>query len=103
MLATLDERQELEWRTQMDLDALLHHYFGTADFDTLAPEALARGKEALAIDFGVEQEPGRKFALWVLMDGLGFGPFPADAFPKHPELKRAAEDYLTAAERLAED
>ena len=84
----------------MDLDALLDHYFGSAKLETVSPEALARGKEALAIDFGVEQEPGRKFALWVLLDGLGIAPLPAEAFEKHPALKRAAEDYLTASERL---
>lgn len=84
----------------MDLDALLNHYFQTDDPETLSPEALERGREALTIDFAKEQEPGRKFALWALMDALGFAPFPADAFPKHPELKRAAEDYLTASERL---
>lgn len=87
----------------MDLDALLHHYFGTEDLESVAPEDLARGREALAIDFGVEQDPGRKFALWVLMSGLGFAPLPAEAFDKHPALKRAAEDYLTASERLLPD
>jgi hypothetical protein len=84
----------------MDLDDLLTHYFGTDDPEAVSTEALDRGKEALAIDFGLEQEPGRKFALWALMEALGFAPFPADAFPKHPELKRAAEDYLTVSERL---
>lgn len=87
----------------MDLDGLLNHYFGTEDFAALPPGALAQGREALAVDFGVEQEPGRKFALWVLMDALGFAPLPADAFAKHSELKRAAEDYLTASERMLPD
>ena len=86
----------------MDLDALLHHYFGSTGLDELTPEELARGREAIAIDFGVEQEPGRKFALWVVMDALDCAPLPAEAFDKHPQLKRAAEDYLTAAERLGE-
>jgi hypothetical protein len=84
----------------MDLDNLLLHYFATQDLAALSPDALARGREALAIDFGVEQEPGRKFALWVLMEALGFAPLPAEAFEKHPALKRAAEDYLTASERM---
>jgi len=87
----------------MDLDALLHHYFGTTVLQTLQPEELTRGKEALAIDFGIEQEAGRKFALWVLMHALDIATLPAEAFPKHPQLKRAAEDYLTTAERLASD
>lgn len=84
----------------MDLDALLHHYFGTTVLETLQPEEFSRGKEALAIDFGVEQEPGRKFALWALMHALDMAPLPAEAFPKHPQLKRAAEDWLTASERM---
>jgi hypothetical protein len=87
----------------MDLDALLHHYFGSADLESVTPEAFARGREALAVDFGREQESGRKFALWVVMDALGIAPFPAEAFPKHPELKRAAEDYLSASEKLLPD
>ena len=84
----------------MDLDGLLHHYFGTGDLATLSPDELMRGREALAVHFGREQEPGLKFALWVLMEALGFAPLPADAFGKYPDLKRAAEDYLTASERL---
>lgn len=84
----------------MDLDGLLLHYFGTDDLAAVSPDVLARGREALAVDLGREQEPGRKFALWVLMDALGFAPLPAEAFAKYPELKRAAEDYLTASERM---
>lgn len=83
----------------MDLDVLLHHYFGTADLDSLGDVAMARGRERLAIDFGVEREPGRRFALWAVMDALGFAPPPADAF-EDPALRRAAEDYLTAAWRV---
>ncbi|HYZ48147.1 MAG TPA: hypothetical protein VE567_04560 [Sphingomonas sp.] len=93
----------MEWRGAMELDALVHHYFGTADLAELSPEAAAHGREALAVDFGVEQEPGRKFALWVLMDALGIAPLPAAAFPKHPELRQAADHYLTASERLLPD
>ena len=84
----------------MDLDALVEHYFGPGDLESMSAHALAQGRERLTVDFGVEQEPGRKFALWVLMDALGFAPLPAVAFEKDPALKRAAEDYLTAAERM---
>lgn len=83
----------------MDLDTLLHHYFGSDDPDSIAPEALILGKEKLAVDFGVERDPGRRFALWTLMDAFGFAPLPAEAFEKEPKLKRAAEEYLTAAWR----
>ena len=87
----------------MDLDQLLHHYFATEDPSEIAPDALATGKERLAIDFGVEREPSRKFALWTLMEALGFAPAPAEAFDKDPALRRAAENYLTAAWRLERD
>lgn len=86
----------------MDLEALLTHYFGTDDLDTITEEAFERGRERLTIDFGVEREGGRRFALWSLMEGLGFAPLPADAFgkPEDAMLKRAAEDYLSAAWKL---
>ncbi len=84
----------------MDLDALLDHYFDGADPDAIDPATLAAGKEKLAIDFGVEREPGRRFALWALMEALGFAPVPALAFPKDAALRRAAEEYLTVAWRV---
>ena len=86
----------------MDLEALLAHYFGTADLDTLAPAELVRGREKLALDFGVEQEPSRRFALWTLLDATGEAPPPAQAF-KDPALQRAAENYLSATWRLQRD
>lgn len=86
----------------MDLDALLQHYFGSTDPDALDPTQLSAGKEKLAIDFGVEREPGRRFALWTLMEAFGIAPPPAEAF-KDSNLRRAAEGYLTAAWRLERD
>ncbi len=87
----------------MDLDTLLTHYFGSDDPDAIDPAQLVLGKEKLAVDFGVERDPGRRFALWTLMDAFGFAPLPAEAFEKEPALKRAAEEYLTAAWRAEKD
>lgn len=84
----------------MDLDALIHHFFGTDDPAQLTEAEYDRALERLTIAFGVEREPGRKFALWTLMDALGTAPLPAEAFAKEPLLKAAAEDYLKAAFRL---
>jgi hypothetical protein len=86
----------------MDLDALLHHYFDASDPDAIDPVRLAVGKEKLTIDFSIERDPARRFALWTLMEAFGIAPLPTDAF-KDPGLKRAAEDYLTAAWRLERD
>lgn len=87
----------------MDLDSLLQHFFGNDDPATLTEAEFARALEQVKIGFGVEREPGRKFALWCLLDALGEAPFPADAFAKEPLLKAAAEDYLKAAYRLERD
>jgi hypothetical protein len=86
----------------MDLDALLHHYFDANDPDAIDPVRLAVGQEKLTIDFSVERDPARRFALWTLMEAFGIAPLPADAF-KDPDLRRAADDYLTAAWRLERD
>jgi len=90
----------------MDLDALIGHFFETDDPATLTEADYERGLERLKIAFGVEREPGRRFALWTLMEALGVAPLPAEAFAKEPALKAAAEDYLKAAfrlERLGDD
>jgi hypothetical protein len=80
----------------MDLDALLHHYFGTNDPDSIPLDAMAEGRHRLEIDFGTEREPSRKFALWTLMEAFGFAPEPEKAF-KDPAMQAAARRYLDAA------
>lgn len=84
----------------MDLDTLVQHYFGSDDPASLDETEYDRAIERLGIDFGVEREPGRRFALWCLMDAIGVAPLPAEAFAKEPKLKAAAEDYLSAVFRM---
>ncbi len=84
----------------MDLEALIHHFFGTDDPATLTETEFDRALEKLRIGFGVEREPGRRFALWTLLHAFDQAPLPADAFAKEPKLKAAADEYLSAAFRL---
>lgn len=84
----------------MELDVLIHHFFGVDDPADLTESEFAAGLERLKIGFGTEREPGRKFALWCLLDALDEAPLPAQAFAKEPALKAAAEDYLKAAFRM---
>jgi hypothetical protein len=84
----------------MDLEALLVHFFGTEDPAALTAAEFDRATEKLRIAFGVEREPGRKFALWTLLHAFDLAPLPAEAFAKEPQLKAAAEDYLSAAFQL---
>ncbi len=83
----------------MDLDALLHHYFGTDDPDTLSDLAVEMGCARMSVDLGVEQDPGRRFALWALMVAFDCAPDPAETF-EDPDLLRVAEDYLDAVDRM---
>ena len=82
----------------MDLDALLYHYFGTAELDTLDEGAIELGIERLGTAFWTEHEPGRRFALWALLHALGEAPDPPTAF-KDMRERAAAEAYARAAGR----
>jgi len=85
----------------MDLDALLRHYFGTTDLETVDAPGLEHGRQRLGVDFGVERDPGRRFALWALMHSLGAAPDPASAF-KDPRERDAADLYARMAGRAAD-
>ncbi|MBN8484396.1 MAG: hypothetical protein J0L50_06415 [Sphingomonadales bacterium] len=84
----------------MELDGLIRHFFETDDPASLTEAEFALALERLKIGFGVEREPGRRFALWTLLHAFDAAPLPAEAFAKEPQLKAAAEEYLTAAFRL---
>jgi hypothetical protein len=82
----------------MDLDDQLRRYFGTADFASIQPEALDAGLERMRVDLGLEQDRGRRFALWTLMHMLGAAPDLDVAFPD--ELDRdAARNFMDLADR----
>lgn len=80
----------------MDLDALLHHYFGRADLENVPAADLRDGQERLLFDFHDERDAGRRFALWTLMFVVGTAPDPADAFATEDE-RRAARLFAEAA------
>jgi hypothetical protein len=97
----LSRRANLAHGEGMDLDSLLNHYFQSLDPNETDETTLARGQERLALDFGIEQEPGRKFGLWVLMNALGIAPAPNEAFDEDQgELRAAAYDWLRSTEHL---
>lgn len=77
----------------MDYDDQLRRYFGTADLASVAPAALAAGIERMKVDFGLEKDRGRRFALWALMHMLGDAPDLDVAFGD-PTDRDAARDFL---------
>ena len=83
----------------MDFDDLLGRYFGTADFAEASPAVQAAGIDRLRVDFGLETDRGRKFALWSLLYLLGQAPNLDVAFKEEADREAARNlmDLLAAA------
>ena len=81
----------------MDLDDQLRHYFGTADLTNLPPAAMEAGTERMRVDFGMESDRPRRFALWVLMHMLGVAPDLDVAFKDEAD-RNAARTFMEMTE-----
>jgi hypothetical protein len=86
----------------MDFDDQLRRYFGTDDLSTIAPTTLEAGIDRMKIDFGLETDRYRKFALWALMCVLGSAPDLDVAFPSE-EDRNAARDFMDMLDKMQED
>lgn len=82
----------------MELDALLVRYFGTDDLGSVSQPMLAGGLERLRVDFGMEQDRGRRFGLWALMQMLGVAPDLDVAFRNEAD-RDAARTLMDIADR----
>ena len=80
----------------MNLDDQMRRYFGTDDIASVPPAALEAGIERMKVDLGLEQDRGRRFALWALMHMLGSAPdlVPAD--------RDAARHFMQLTEQMDE-
>lgn len=58
----------------MDFDDLLQRYFATTDLSQATPAVQAAGLDRLRVDFGLETDRGRRFALWSVLYMLGQAP-----------------------------
>jgi hypothetical protein len=85
----------------MDLDDQLRRYFGSADLHSLSPVAIDAAVERMAVDFGMEVDRGRRFALWTLMHMFGRAPDLDVAFATEDD-RNAARDVMDLMAR-AED
>jgi hypothetical protein len=91
-----------EGNATMDFDEQLRRTFGTADLDTLSPEAIQSGIEKMLVEFGLEKDSGRRFALWTLLHMLGAAPDLEIAF-KDEEDREAARDFMDMIDAEDED
>jgi len=77
----------------MDFDDQFRRYFATADLAAISPDVLASGIERMRVDFGMESDRGRRFALWTLLHMLGAAPDLDVAF-KSEDDRSAARDFM---------
>jgi len=82
----------------MLLDDQLRHYFGTDDVTAVPPVALAAGIERIRVDFGLQKDRGRRFALWALLHMLGAAPDLDVAFKDEAD-RDAARSFMELAEQ----
>jgi hypothetical protein len=84
----------------MDLDNLLRHYFGTSDLAEASPAVQAAGVDRLRVDFGLESDRSRRFALWSLLYMLGHAPDLDVAFKEEADREAARNlmDLLAASD-----
>jgi hypothetical protein len=79
----------------MDLDDLLQRYFATSDLSDASPALLEVGIDRLRVDFGLETDRARRFALWSLLYMLGNAPDLDVAFEEEAD-REAARNLMDA-------
>ncbi|HYC95818.1 MAG TPA: hypothetical protein VEB39_09005 [Sphingomicrobium sp.] len=79
----------------MDLDDLLQRYFATSDLSEASPAVLEAGIDRLRVEFGLETDPARRFALWSLLYMLDHAPDLEVAFAEEAD-REAARNLMDA-------
>jgi hypothetical protein len=84
----------------MDLDSLLYHYFGASDLAEVTPAVQTSGIDRLLVDFGLETDRSRRFALCSLLFMLGQAPDLDVAFKEESDREAARNlmDMLSASD-----
>ncbi len=82
----------------MDLDDQIRRFFGTDDLAAITPAVLESGLEHMRVEFGLEKDRGRRFAMWALLTMLDAAPDLDVAF-KTAEDRDAARDFLDMMDR----
>lgn len=86
----------------MDLDDQLRRYFATDDLASLSPAGLEAGIEKMRVDFGMEKDRPRRFALWTLLYMFGSAPDLDVAFESE-EDRDSARNFMDLMARAQED
>lgn len=82
----------------MELEDQLYRYFATSDLMEISPDALAAGIEKMRVDFGMEQDRERRFALWTMLHIFGAAPDLDVAFKDEAD-RNAARNFMEMMEK----
>ncbi len=84
----------------MQLDDLLLRYFASTNLAEIAPDTLSAGIEHCRVDLGLEEDKGKRFALWSFLHMFGSAPDLDVAFENEEDREAARNfmDLLTASE-----
>ena len=85
----------------MQMQDLLQRYFGTQDLAEVAPAAIPAAVERMQVDFGMERDSGKRFALWTLLHMFDAAPDLDVAF-KDAEEREAARNLMDLMAGLQE-
>ncbi len=85
----------------MNLEDQFLRYFGSTDLASVTPAALEGGIERMRVDFGLEKDRNRRFALWAVLHMLGAAPDLDIAF-KDAADREAARDFMDLIDRSQE-
>ncbi|WP_095012080.1 hypothetical protein [Tsuneonella mangrovi] len=77
----------------MNLDDLLHRYFASSEPSNQPADVQAVGIEKILVDFGLERDRGKRFALWCLFQMLGAAP-DLDVAVENPADRDAARNFM---------
>ncbi|MEE4211883.1 MAG: hypothetical protein V2I43_21765 [Parvularcula sp.] len=77
----------------MQLDDLLLRYFASTNLAEIAPDTLAAGIEHCRVDLGLQQDRGKRFALWSFLHMFGSAPDVDVAFDNE-EDREAARNFM---------
>lgn len=81
---------------------LLQRYFGTPDLANVDPVALPAGIDRMLVDFGLERDRNRRFALWTMLYMLDAAPELEVAF-EDPADREAARDMMDLVAKAGGD
>jgi len=86
----------------MDMENLLLRYFGTVDLTQVKVDAIPAATERMLVDFGIEKDRGKKFALWSLLFMLDTAPDLDVAFEDEAD-REAARNFMDIAIAAGQD